>query len=391
MLVILQVLLDSVSREVYQLSGGADLVKSFHVELPSSWRNTECTAHLASAPGEGRLDQADLHVGGSDPLWTEAPHAVQYGGCGVRGRIVELPFSILTEDVDIGAERLNRSLLEVVRWRYGVFPEQGLPRDPRYPVETTLGDITEENSGCEEVERRSGGGLCPLASSYRVEAATKQNLLCRERSARRTILDQFARQETRLFAKANLTYLMPADTERLILLLEQSDRMEAHWRAVLASTFHFINSLEEGTQLAVVVFSPAATAAVHLEPTRVVGGNREGLHYRIPRRLAVAGERGAVPCLECGLAAAAQLADNTTTLVLLTSSYSGNLSISSLGYPVRHVVIGGAGVPLSGRPADSSYLVAGSSSTFPETTSRVSSTLASSVHLHPGRKFHQER
>ncbi len=389
-LLFFQVLLDTFSRHVYQLSGSADLVKTYLVELPASWRNTECTAHLA-ATAEGRLDAADLHVSGNDPLWEEAPHARQYGGCGVRGSGVDLPFAVLTDGVDMEAARLNASLLELVRWRYGVFAEVGFAGDLMYPAVSTLGERMLENAGCDDM---SEGGLCPLTAAYRGDAATKQNLLCRERSARRTILDQFAGGQLAAapqhFSKPNLTYLLPADTERLVLLLEQSERMEAHWRAVLASTFHFINSLEEGTELAVVVFSQAAT--VQLEPTRVVGGNREGLHYRIPRRLSP-GHSGDSSCLECGLAAAVQLATNTTTLVLLTSAggASANLSnyLASGGPTLRHIVLGHTSAPVSS--AGSSYLVESSGDSFPDTASRVSSALASSVHIHPGRKFHQER
>jgi len=375
---------------VYQLSGSADLVKTYLVELPASWRNTECTAHLA-ATAEGRLDAADLRVSGNDPLWEEAPHARQYGGCGVRGSGVDLPFAVLTDGVDMEAARLNASLLELVRWRYGVFAEVGFAGDLMFPAVSTLGERMLENAGCDDME----GGLCPLTAAYRGDAATKQNLLCRERSARRTILDQFAGGQLAAapqhFSKPNLTYLLPADTERLVLVLEQSERMEAHWRAVLASTFHFINSLEEGTELAVVVFSQAAT--VQLEPTRVVGGNREGLHYRIPRRLPPSGgNSGGSSCLECGLAAAVQLATNTTTLVLLTSAgASANLSNypSSGGPTLRHIVLGQNSATVSS--AGSSYLVESGGDSFPDTASRVSSALASSVHIHPGRKFHQER
>jgi hypothetical protein len=260
-----------------------------------------------------------------------------------------------------------------------------------YPAVSIVGERMLENAGCDDME----GGLCPLTAAYRGDAATKQNLLCRERSARRTILDQFAggplAAAPQHFAKPNLTYLLPADTERLVLVLEQSERMEAHWRAVLASTFHFINSLEEGTERAVVVFSQAAT--VQLEPTRVVGGNREGLHYRIPRRLPPSGDRsGDSSCLECGLDAAVQLATNTTTLVLLTSAgASANLSNypSSGGPTLRHIVLGQNSATVSS--AGSSYLVESGGDSFPDTASRVSSALASSVHIHPGRKFHQER
>ena len=168
------------AREFYDLSGGADRIQTFRVELPSLWRNTECTAHLLAA-GEGRVAAADLRVGGHDLLWGEEPHAHQHGGCGVRGASVDLPFAILTDSVEMSEERLNASLLAAVRWRYGVFPEHGFQGDSRFPaveINTEEENAVVENAGCDETERRNGGGLCPLAAAvYRPEANTKQNLL----------------------------------------------------------------------------------------------------------------------------------------------------------------------------------------------------------------------
>ena len=404
------------AREFYDLSGGADRIQTFRVELPSLWRNTECTAHLLAA-GEGRVAAADLRVGGRDLLWGEEPHAHQHGGCGVPGASVDLPFAILTDSVEMSEERLNASLLAAVRWRYGVFPEHGFQGDSRFPaveINTEEENAVVENAGCDETERRNGGGLCPLAAAvYRPEANTKQNLLCKERSVRRTILDQFSQQNSaQPFSKPNLAYLLPADTERLILMLEQSSAMEQQWPAVLAATFHFINSVEEGTELAVVVFGAATKGAtiVHLEPTRVVGGNREGLHYRIPRRLSSLAsdesdnsKKPVDACLACGLAAAGQLATNTTTLVIFSSSsFSGSArgfqwDVQGVAKPtMRNVVLGSSNLQdrqgnTSATSGSSEYYAVSQSGGFPETASQISSALASSVHLHPGKKFHQER
>ena len=74
-------MLEAMAREFYDLSGGADRIQTFRVELPSLWRNTECTAHLLAA-GEGRVAAADLRVGGRDLLWGEEPHSHHHGGCG---------------------------------------------------------------------------------------------------------------------------------------------------------------------------------------------------------------------------------------------------------------------------------------------------------------------
>ena len=67
-----------------------------------------------------------------------------------------------------------------------------------------------------------------------------------------------------------MRFVMPLDTKTVILILDQSAAMADTWKSVLASTFQFINSLREGTELAIVSFA-AEAATVHLLPTRVEG------------------------------------------------------------------------------------------------------------------------
>ena len=123
--VFMQEFLNEVSKHIFSVSGGADLVTSYSVELPPAWRNTECTANLAVA--EGQLPRAvDLRVANTQPLTGDRPWARQYGGCGARGSEVVLPHRVLTAAADLDTERLGLALLEVTRRRYGVFPEVGL-------------------------------------------------------------------------------------------------------------------------------------------------------------------------------------------------------------------------------------------------------------------------
>ena len=66
---------------------------------------------------------------GTHPIYRDSPHAIQYGGCGVKGQRVEIPFPIFTKNVDIKSEDLERSLVEVTKWMYGVFEEAGIEGD----------------------------------------------------------------------------------------------------------------------------------------------------------------------------------------------------------------------------------------------------------------------
>ena len=400
--VFMQEFLNEVSKHIFSVSGGADLVTSYSVELPPAWRNTECTANLAVA--EGQLPRAvDLRVANTQPLTGDRPWARQYGGCGARGSEVVLPHRVLTAAADLDTERLGLALLEVTRWRYGVFPEVGVAGDLMYPLNNTEAGLLTLSEGCTAEQRKLGGGLCPLEAEYNSFARTKQNLLCGGRSARRTIADRFSGRDGAKFSAPAVRYVMPLDTKRVVLVLDQSPAMAAAWPAVLAATFQFINSLREGTELAILSFSESAT--VHLPPTRVEGGNREGLHYRIPRRLQPGTDTEAAEmksCLDCAIEMAATgLATNTTTIVSLLSSYvyfdsknNGKLmEFEQSANTIFHwLVVGSAesgGAPPPPRPTV--FLVAGAGQLA--TTSQLSLGLAAAASpaLQPSTRFHHEQ
>ena len=325
----MQEFLNEVSKHIFSVSGGADLVTSYSVELPPAWRNTECTANLAVA--EGQLPRAvDLRVANTQPLTGDRPWARQYGGCGARGSEVVLPHRVLTAAADLDTERLGLALLEVTRWRYGVFPEVGVAGDLMYPLNNTEAGLLTVSEGCTAEQLKLGGGLCPLEAEYNSFARTKQNLLCGGRSARRTIADRFSGRDGAKFSAPAVRYVMPLDTKRVVLVLDQSPAMAAAWPAVLAATFQFINSLREGTELAILSFSESAT--VHLPPTRVEGGNREGLHYRIPRRLQPGTDTEAAEmksCLDCAIEMNCRHQHHRQPIVFICLFYSDSETMAS--------------------------------------------------------------
>ena len=72
------------------------------------------------------------------------------------------------------------------KYRYGVFPESGFQDGDRlYPHLYSEGNETKTNRGCIDDTMTP---YCPLDGSYNRRAPTKQNLLCKERSALETIL-----------------------------------------------------------------------------------------------------------------------------------------------------------------------------------------------------------
>ena len=375
------------------MSGGADLVTNFDIELPPNWRNTECTASIDVSEGQIGLSP-DLEVTGSHPLLGDTAHAHQHGGCGVPGQKVDIPFPVLTQTVELSQEALTATLLEVTRWRYGVFSETGSDGDSMYPLHSQEGEERVENLGCSRKELEEGRGLCPLMSYDKV-ANTKQNLLCGRISARRAILNQFSSQDGAEFVKPELRFVMPLDTKRVILILDQGASMATNWKSVLASTFQFINSLREGTELAILSFRREAT--LHLKPTRVEGGNREGLHYRIPRRLPSVEDDPAEmeSCLDCAIEMASELATNTTTILLLSSYvYSDSKNNSKLmefeqaANPILHRLVFGSEGGTHQHIHNNVLLINEHQNTL-NITSQLSLALAT-LNDYPSQKFHHE-
>ena len=384
-----QVLLSDLSLHLYKLTGGRDLVSSYTVELPPSWRNTECTLNLNTI--ESRFDTEDILVSDIHPVFDDLPTAQQFGGCGVRGSRLNLPFPILTQAVDIEAAQLNRTLTEAARWRFGVFSEVGSEGDAMYPANMTHGLDEQENAGCGVDELKAGGGLCPLIN-YNKAAATKQNLLCYEESARSTILNQYSGSNQVEYSSPTIQFVVPSDTERIILLLEQSQDMELHWRSVLSATFHYINSISEGVELAIITYSGEG-ATVHLPPTRVVGGNREGLHYRIPRRVSTPAAAMEV-CVSCGLSAAGELATNTSLLLILHSSVTDKNNTHIMKFEqrantiIRRVVVGSPAAP--SLDISSPVYKINENQNGLNITGELNQVLATLSPNHPSRMFHRQ-
>ena len=378
------------------MSGGADLISKFNIELPPNWRGTECTVNLAVSEGQLGLT-TDLEVGGRHPLLGSGPHAHQHGGCGVPGQKVDIPFPVLTDNIEVSQEDLTSALVEVTRWRYGVFSESGSHGDSMYPLSHQEGEKQVENIGCPREELAGGRGLCPLAASYQKVANTKQNLLCGRISARRSILNQFSSKAGVEFVKPEMRFVMPLDTKRVILILDQGASMATNWKSVLASTFQLINSLREGTELAILSFRKEAT--LHLKPTRVEGGNREGLHYRIPRRIPKIEEDDPAEmesCLDCAIEMASELATNTTSILLLSSyvyfdskNNSKLMEFEQAANPILHRLVFGKEGGTHQHIHNNVLLINEHQNTL-NITSQLSLALASLINDYPSQKFHHE-
>ena len=379
------------SKQLYELSEAVEQVSTATVELPPSWRGTECVQGLDVE--EGGVGTSDILVTSPHPILGNLPYAPQPEGCRQRGLQLSLPFPLLTSTANMETRGLEQALVAVSRWYFGVFTEIGDEEDAMYPNTSEEGPATRENRGCSPDALARGRGLCPLTELYDSGAITKQNMLCSGLSARQTILSMVSGREPHEWKAPSVHFVMPLDTKRTVLLLDTSLAMGELWESVLSATFHYISSLREGTELAIVSFQGRGT--VHLQPTRVEGGNREGLHYRIPRRLSQKKPTD-VPCLECGMALAKSLATNTSTVVLLSSSlHFGDKNSSKLmefersANPILHrLVVAPPTEPLEGDEKDL-FLIDSRQSRL-----NISSQLALSLASLPGvsstQRFHQE-
>ena len=379
------------SKQLYELSEAVEQVSEATVELPPSWRGTECVHGLAVE--EGGVGVSDILVTSPHPILGNLPHAPQPEGCRQRGLQLSFPFPLLTTSANMEPVGLEQALVAVSRWYFGVFPEVGEEGDAMYPATSQEGPNTRENRGCSENALAQGRGLCPLTELYDSGALTKQNMLCSGLSARQTILSMVSGGEPNKWKAPSVRFVMPLDTKRTVLLLDTSLAMGELWESVLSATFHYISSLREGTELAIVSFQGRGT--VHLQPTRVEGGNREGLHYRIPRRLSQKTSSD-VPCLECGMQLAQSLATNTSTVVLLSSSLhfpdknsSKLMEFERSANPILHrLVVAAPTEPLEGDEKDL-FLIDSRQSRL-----NISSQLALGLASLPGtfstKMFHQE-
>ena len=187
---------------------------------------------------------------------------------------------------------------EWCKFRYGIFPENGLIGDRIYPETYMEGNKTVRTLGC--VQRDP---VCPLGKRYNREAPTKQNLLCNGESAMETILnhsdfrvewspvveDVKTNDTGPVFAKIatypTFDYIVPK-SNRYVLLLDRTSMMgiKDRWTNIKRSFFRFISHLPVGSELSIISFDNEE-AVVNLPPTVVTDDNREGLHGRIPRKV----------------------------------------------------------------------------------------------------------
>ena len=120
------------SKQLYELSEAVEQVSTATVELPPSWRGTECVQGLDVE--EGGVGTSDILVTSPHPILGNLPYAPQPEGCRQRGLQLSLPFPLLTSAANMEARGLEQALVAVSRWFFGVFTEVGDEEDTMAPT-----------------------------------------------------------------------------------------------------------------------------------------------------------------------------------------------------------------------------------------------------------------
>ncbi|CAL8101953.1 unnamed protein product [Orchesella dallaii] len=148
-----QGLITRTSEYLFEATNGQTYFRQVSILLPSNWANSNCTGE--SPDRHYQVDQevltatyqtsssADIHVTADHPVYIDKPWTLQYGPCGVSGKKISIPISFITEEgadannASVNPENLRARLMvrEWVKFRYGVFDENGFAHDEKYPAE----------------------------------------------------------------------------------------------------------------------------------------------------------------------------------------------------------------------------------------------------------------
>ena len=182
----LQQLLATTQLQLAAVSPQLQLAR-VRVELPRAWRNTACVRNLDISNSNNNNEEADVVITETrDP----AVRALQYGGCGVRGRRVILPLASLLgrgDNVTGAANTTSTSFLRsLLKHEFGFFSTHGGAEDARFPELYRAGAEERENCNTDPVSDSSG---------YDGAAPTLHNLMCQEQSPLSLIQSALSEEE----------------------------------------------------------------------------------------------------------------------------------------------------------------------------------------------------
>ncbi|GIY43712.1 calcium-activated chloride channel regulator 2 [Caerostris darwini] len=103
------------------------------IRLPSTWSISPSEDEVIHPSSEEQAEEkSDILVDATeDSAFGKQPIALQYGGCGVKGHQVTVPLQFLNSSEDYPKGKLLAR--EWLKYRYGVFDENGFVDDSMYP------------------------------------------------------------------------------------------------------------------------------------------------------------------------------------------------------------------------------------------------------------------
>ena len=94
----------SVSSQLYDASGGRGRFANFQILVPSSWNNELCLRSRRLLPTYEHGKEVNFAIESPHPIFGNQPFARQFGQCGVPGRGVQIPYTILTDQMRLDQE-----------------------------------------------------------------------------------------------------------------------------------------------------------------------------------------------------------------------------------------------------------------------------------------------
>ena len=154
-------MLSETSRRFHSLTEARSLIGDVQVVLPRSWIKDGAGQHalaakclsgksISSSVGHLQRGQADIRVTDRHPIFGAMPWTSQYGQCQVQGLEMSLPYPALTNNQTLNEATVDRMLKEWIKFRFGVFEENGFVNDNIYPLTYTEGEEELLNVGCTE-------------------------------------------------------------------------------------------------------------------------------------------------------------------------------------------------------------------------------------------------
>ena len=148
----MQILLHETSASIHNLTSGRVQLRDVYFHLPASWAGESCAP--PSAVLSNNWPHTDMLVTDSHPLLSNIPWTLQHEGCGKAGKGIELPLNFINRNLSLSiqAEMLTK---EWVKFKFGVFEEDGFPEDDLYPTYFKEGKSNLTNSGCNHKQKAS--------------------------------------------------------------------------------------------------------------------------------------------------------------------------------------------------------------------------------------------